>query len=119
MRAVAPLFIKSNEFIHGLRQDGSPLTVANQAKPGETVKLFMRGLGPVDSAGQTTTTVLVYTADGIPVEVVSSTTDLGTPGTYLLGVKVPTYALEHININARTPGSDSPETSGFIPVSPN
>lgn len=116
MRTVAPRFIKTNEFIHGLREDGSPLTVANPARPGEVVMLLMRGLGPLDAQGRTLQTVAV-SATGFPsVEIVSSTSDPGTPGTYRLSVRIPPGAQGQLNVFVRAPDEQYPNESGWIPV---
>ncbi len=89
MRSIAPLFIKTGEFIHGLRADGSPLTVGNPAVGGEVVTLLMAGLGAYDAQGRTLETVVV-TADGpVTLEVTDSRVDPGTPGTYRLKVRIP------------------------------
>ena len=118
MRAVAPRFITTNEFIHGLREDGSPLTAVNPAKPGEVVMLLMRGLGPVDAQGRTLQTVAVSATDYPSIEVVASTSDPGTPGTYRLSVRVPAAAQGRLNVFVRAPDEEAPNESGWIPVEP-
>ncbi len=117
-KAVAPRFIKSNEFIHGLREDGSPLTVANPAAPGEVVMLLMRGLGPLDAQGRTLQTVAVSANEWPSIEVVASTSDPGTPGTYRLSVRIPAGAQGQLNVFVRAPGEEYPNESGWIPVEP-
>jgi len=116
MRAVAPRFIKTSEFVHGLREDGSPLTLANPAKPGEVVILLMRGLGPLDAQGRTLQTIVVSATGWPSIEVVASTSDPGTPGTYRLSVRIPADAQGQINVAARAPDREYPDESGWIPV---
>lgn len=116
MKAVAPRFIKTNEFIHGLREDGSPLTVVNPAKPGEVIMLLMRGLGPLDAQGRTLQTVAVSATEFPSIEVVASTSDPGTPGTYRLSVRVPAAAQGQLNVFVRAPDEEAPNESGWIPV---
>jgi uncharacterized protein (TIGR03437 family) len=118
MKAVAPRFIKTNGFIHGLREDGSPLTAANPAKPGEVVMLLMRGLGPLDAQGRTLQTVAVSAAEFPSFEVVASTSDPGTQGTYRLSVRVPAAAQGQLNLFVRAPDEEYPNESGWIPVEP-
>jgi uncharacterized protein (TIGR03437 family) len=118
MRAVAPRFIKTGAFIHALRQDFSPLTVSNPARPGETVMLLMRGLGPVDSQGRTLQPSTVFSSAFPSIEIVSSEVDLGTPGTYRLAIRVPAITEGPINLFVRAPGGDSADDSGLLPVEP-
>ncbi len=116
MKSVAPRFIKTSEFIHGLREDGSPLTVPNPARPGEVVMLLMRGLGPLDAQGRTLQTVIVSATEWPSVEVAASTSDPGTPGTYRLSVRIPAGAQGQLNVFVRAPDEEYPNESGWIPV---
>ncbi|HNY40567.1 MAG TPA: hypothetical protein PKJ41_09235 [Bryobacteraceae bacterium] len=118
MRAVAPQFIKTAGFIHALRQDLSPLTVATPARPGETVTLLMRGLGPVDSQGRTLQPSTVFSSAFPSIEIVSSEVDLGTPGTYRLAIRVPAITEGPLTLFVRGPGDENAADSGLLPVEP-
>jgi uncharacterized protein (TIGR03437 family) len=115
VRRVAPLFIKTDGYIHGLRADGSPLTLVNPAKPGETVTLLMRGLGPLNAAGQTLETVVV-TDNAASIDVIDSQADLGTPGTYRLTVRIPVDATGPLTLFVRAVDQESAADMGMIPI---
>jgi uncharacterized protein (TIGR03437 family) len=119
MKSVAPLFIKTDEFIHGLRADGSPLTVGNPARPGEVVTLQMVGLGPSDSQGRTLETVIVTASDSTTLDVTDSRVDPSTPGMYLLKVRIPQQSGGPLLVSVRAPSAQYPEESGWIPVGGN
>lgn len=118
MRAVAPQFIKTGGFIHALRQDLSPLTVANPARSGETVILLMRGLGPVDSQGRTLQPTTAFAAAFPSIDVVSSEVDPGTPGTYRLAIRLPAVTEGPLTIFVRGPSDEFASDSGLLPVEP-
>ncbi len=118
MRAVAPQFSKTGGFIHALRQDLSPLTVANPARSGETVILLMRGLGPVDSQGRTLQPTTVFAAAVPSIEIISSEVDLGTPGTYRLAIRLPAVTEGPLTIFVRAPSDEYASDSGLLPVEP-
>jgi len=119
MRRVAPLFIKTGEFIHGLRADGSPLTIGNPAVPGEVVTLQMVGLGAFDAQGKTLETVVVTAGDSTPLDILDSRVDADTPGTYRLKVRIPQQSGGPLLVGVRAPDREYPEESGWIPVGGN
>lgn len=116
MRPVAPRFIKTDEFIHGLRADGSPLTPGNPAAAGEEVTLLLRGLGPCDAAGRTLAQVEVVWRSSLPVAVLDSTSDPATPGTYLLKVRIPAEASGPTLVSVKETGREYAEESGWLAV---
>jgi len=118
MRTVAPQFIKTGGFIHALRQDLSPLTLANPARSGETVILLMRGLGPVDSQGRTLQTSTIFASAFPSVEIVSSEVDPGTPGTYRLAIRLPAVTEGPLTVFVREPAGEYASDSGLLPVEP-
>jgi uncharacterized protein (TIGR03437 family) len=117
MTAVAPRFIQTESLVWGLRADGSPLMLSNPAQPGEVIALMMRGLGPCDAAGNALGTFTVTVVrDSTRLEVVSATADAGTPGTYLLRVRVPESASGTLYVWVGAAESGAGMDAGNIPV---
>lgn len=118
MKAISPQFIKTGDFIHALRQDLSPLTVANPARSGETVTLLLRGLGPLDSQGRTLQLPAVASAASLSIDVVNSEADPGTPGTYRVTIRLPAVTEGPLTLLVRGPGDEYATDSGLLPVEP-
>jgi uncharacterized protein (TIGR03437 family) len=116
MRPVAPRFIKTDGFVHGLRADGSPLTLGNAAAPGELVTLLMRGLGPCDAEGRTLAQFEVTWEGSAALAVTGSRMDPWTAGTYRLMVRIPGQAAGPMLVSVKEAGREYAEESGWVAV---
>jgi hypothetical protein len=116
----APVFMKTWDFVDGLREDGSPLTTSNRAHPGETVTFFLRGLGPVDGQGRVLLPLAVQVSDAMyspltTLEVQDVRMDPGREGTYLLKVRLPDDP-QLFRLFIRPAGDEYASDSASIPL---
>ncbi len=114
---VAPEFIQTDGFVWGLRADGSPLMTTNPAAPGESVWLMLRGLGPYDASGHVLAGLSITNLrDASALDVLGAYADPGTPGHYLVQVRVPSSTQGSLWISVHPADEASPVDATYVPV---
>ncbi len=95
--------------------DYSMVTSTRPAKPGETILVYLTGVGPVDSSGKATQT---FTASigGVDAGVAYAGTQSKLGGGYQLNVTVPASGLTGGNAYLDISGPDSYNSEAVIPV---
>jgi uncharacterized protein (TIGR03437 family) len=120
--AAAPLFAETEHFAWGLHADGTPLTLASPAMPGETIKLMITGLGPVSASGQAQTPFELRAIENpaFPpplLPILGAALDPGAPGMYWIQVRLPAaISTNPLQLAIRTAGADHDDDWVWLPV---